>query len=263
LPRHTLNLLKAECGRGGLWVRNKRARFDYRYRQCVQLRQPTENACSLLAQRNDVLINGVEIALDLNFKNGFERDAAREFFHKHLVRRWHGSRQKIHVYQPPQQKQAAHDHSGQCRYDAARSAPNKIVVYSEDFTRITGEPDCLHIEWRTTRARATRATGIESVGDLLVFDHRRFWQKRLRLYDVDCDKLGLMMANRSEGRRHRRPKTIPRGNIRCPSEARTGEHYAQKYETTQELIHQMKPICRIHRALIPLSIEIFLPPHTS
>jgi hypothetical protein len=145
LDRHTLNLLKAQCGGGGLSVWNQRARFDHRFRQRVQLRQPTAKAFQLLAKRNGLLINAVEIALDLIFKNRFERDAAREFFHKHLVRPWHGSRQKIVVYQHPQQKQAAHDHSGQTRYDAPRSAPNSIVIYPEDFTRVTGEPDCLHV----------------------------------------------------------------------------------------------------------------------
>ena len=261
LNQHTLDLLEAECGRGGLHVSDERARFDHRFRQRVQLRQPTENALRLLAQRNDVLINGVEIALDLIFKNWFERERAIDFLHQHLVRRWHGSRQEIRVYRDRQQ--AADDDTGQCRYDAGRSAPNRIVVYPESFTRVTGELHCLHIEWRAKGVRATRAVGIKSPRDLLVFDYRRFSQQRLRLSDVDRRKLGLMIRNRSTGRRHRTPKTIQKGKFQYPIEAKTGEAYARMHETVQELIHHMKSICRTHRALIPISNEMLLPPqHT-
>ncbi len=261
LNQYTLDLLEAECGKGGLHVSDERARFDYRYCQRVQLNQPTENALPLLAQRSDVHINGVEIALDLIFKNWFEMERAIDFLHRHLVRRWHGSRQEIRVYRDRQH--AADDDTGQCRYDAGRSAPNRIVVYPENFTRVTGELHCLHIEWRAKGVRATRAVGIKSPRDLLVFDHRGFSQQRLRLYDVDRRKLGLMIRNQSTGRRHRTPKTIQTGKFQYPIEARTGEGYARMHETIQELIHHMKSICRIHRALIPISNEMLLPPqHT-
>jgi hypothetical protein len=164
LDQHTLDLLKAECGKGGLFVTNKRARFDHRLRQRVQLRQPTENALRLLAQRNDVLINGVEIALDLIFKNWFERNRAIDFLHQHLVRPWHGKHQTIKVRR---WQQAGDDGLIQGRYDAGRSAPNMTVIYKEEVTRVTGELDCLHIEWRTKGVRATRAVGIKSASTLL------------------------------------------------------------------------------------------------
>lgn len=261
LNQYTLDLLEAECGKGGLHVSDERARFDYRYCQRVQLNQPTENALPLLAQRSDVHINGVEIALDLIFKNWFEMERAIDFLHRHLVRRWHGSRQEIRVYRDRQH--AADDDTGQCRYDAGRSAPNRIVVYPENFTRVTGELHCLHIEWRAKGVRATRAAGISTPEDLLKFSHREFWQERLRLRDVDRRKLGLMIRNQSTGRRHRTPKTIQKGKFQYPIEARTGEGYARMHETIQELIHHMKSICRIDRALIPISNQMLLPPqHT-
>jgi hypothetical protein len=74
---------------------------------------------------------------------------------------------------------------GDTRYDADRAAQNGIVFYKEDHSRITGEEYCLHLEWRLNRLRAVRAAGIETGQDLLKFDHRAFWQKRLRLYEVD------------------------------------------------------------------------------
>jgi hypothetical protein len=253
LDQHTLHLIKTQCGKGGLHVSNKRAKFNRRFRQRVQLRQPTENAFRLLAQRNGILINGVEITLDLIFRNRAAKEAAADCLHQHLIRRWHGSRQEIRVRS---------DANGviQFRYDARRSAPNKIALYPEDFTRVTGELYCLHLEWRAKGVKALRAGGIKSPTDLLAFDHRAFWQKRLCLYDVDRRKLGLMIGNRSTGRRHRTPKAIQRGKFRYPIDAATGEHYARKHETVQELIHHMKSFCRIHRALIPISNEMLLPP---
>jgi hypothetical protein len=252
LKQHTLDLLKAECGKGGLHVSNKRAQFNRRFRQRVQLRQPTEKALRLLAQRNDVLINAVEISLDLVFKYWSEKSRALAFLHQHLIRRWHGSRQPIHVTKA--------DGDIQYRFDARRSAPNKIALYPEDFTRVTGELHGLHIEWRAKGVRATRAAGISSHRDLLVFDYRGFWQKRLLFYDIDRRMLGLMIRNRSTGRRHRtHEKTIKRGRFGYDTNGSTGEHYAQKYETVQELIHRIKPFCRIHRALTPISNEMLLP----
>jgi hypothetical protein len=149
LNQHTLDLLKAECGKGGLHVSNESARFNRRYRQRVQLRQPTENALRLLAQRNDVLINNVEITLDLVFKDWFEQERALAFLHQHLIRRWHRSHQPIHV--------KTKDGGIQYRFDARRSAPNKIALYPEDFTRVTGEPHCLHIEWRAKGVNASNS----------------------------------------------------------------------------------------------------------
>jgi hypothetical protein len=34
------------------------------------------------------------------------------------------------------------------RYDPSRAAPQRIVVYSEKNSRVTGELNCLHLEWR-------------------------------------------------------------------------------------------------------------------
>ncbi len=267
LDQHTLDLLKAECGRGGLFVINKRARFDDRFRQRVQLRQPTENALRLLAQRNDVLINGAEIALDLIFKDRAEKEETFDFMHQHLVRLWHGSRQEIRVYRDRQQVED--DDIGQCRYDAGRSAPNRIVVYPENFTRVTGELNCLHIEWRAKGVRATRAACINTPGDLLVFNHRAFWQKRLLFYSVNRWQLGRLIRNRSTSRRRRTPEiicetpaTIQKGKFqyRIDIEARTGEVFARSYDTVQQLIDALKRLCRIHRALIPISNKMLLPP---
>jgi hypothetical protein len=213
----------------------------------------------------------MEIGLDLIFKNRAEKEETFDFMHQHLVRRWHGSRQEIRVYRD--RRQVEDDDIGQCRYDTGRSAPNRIVVYPEDFTRVTGELNCLHIEWRAKGVRPTRAAGINTPADLLVFNHRAFWQKRLLFYSANRRHLGRLIRNRATGRRRRTPEiirktpaTIQKGKFqyRIDIEARTGEVFARSYDTVQQLIDALKRLCRIHRALIPISNEMLLPPqHTS
>jgi hypothetical protein len=100
----------------------------------------------LLAQLSDVLINRVEITLDLTFEYRPDAEEAREFFHQHWVRRWHGRSQEI--------RQCGDGNFGsQTRYDAGRSAPNQLVLYTEAHSRITGELNCLHVEWRLNRPK--------------------------------------------------------------------------------------------------------------
>ena len=232
---------------------------------------PPKTGCGGWHSARGVLINGMEIALDLIFKNRAEKEETFDFMHQHLVRRWHGSRQEIRVYRDRQQVED--DDIGQCRYDAGRSAPNRIVVYPEDFTRVTGELNCLHIEWRAKGVRPTRAAGINTPADLLVFNHRAFWQKRLLFYSANRRHLGRLIRNRATGRRRRTPEiirktpaTIQKGKFqyRIDIEARTGEVFARSYDTVQQLIDALKRLCRIHRALIPISNEMLLPPqHTS
>jgi len=60
-------LLKRACGQGGIHIDNRPARFGRGYRQRIELRQPTKKALQWLAERDDVLINRAEIALDLVF----------------------------------------------------------------------------------------------------------------------------------------------------------------------------------------------------
>ena len=58
---------------------------------------------------------------------------------------------------------------------------------------MTNEP-CLHIEFRMTGTPALRRNGFLSNANLL-FDHRAFWQPRLRFYEFDLSKLGRLVHN--------------------------------------------------------------------
>ena len=136
-----------------------------------------------MSKRSDALINILEIALDLTFDNPADADDARDYFGRHLVRRWHGKHQNVFSIEDT------------TRYDASRAAPNQIVLYSEDHSRITGELNCLQLEWRANGARAVRSAGILTPQDLLDFPFKEFWSRRLLLVDVEEERLGRYLRN--------------------------------------------------------------------
>jgi hypothetical protein len=140
------------------------------------------------------------------------------------------------------------------RYDGPRRAPNRLVLYPCEHSRVTGELDALHLEWRLGRKRAVRAAGIHTVSDLIAFDHRAFWKKRLVLADIDPGALGKVINNRNAGTRSR--------SI-TPWDLRTGRAHLNGNRTIQELLDDIRGYdiqIRIERALVRLPIEPWLPP---
>ncbi|MFZ0846153.1 MAG: hypothetical protein WAM62_10205 [Pseudolabrys sp.] len=255
LDRKTLSQLRKQCGRGGLFAANGPARFNARYRQRIELRQPSNQALQWLARRDDALINRVEITIDLTFNCLSDRDDTWEFLHRHIVRRWHGKNQEIRIVRG---EKAQNDTVG-TRYDAGGWASNKIVFYPEEHSRMTGELNCLHLEWHLKGLKAVRAARIESGRDLLDFNHRLFWQKRLRLYDVDRRRLGRLIRNRITGKKRRTCEIKQSDRYSVNIDGRTGGHISRAHETIQELIDLLKSSHRIHRALVPISNEGLLP----
>jgi hypothetical protein len=260
LDRATVDQLRSQCGRGGIYAHDRPARFDYRYRQRVELKQPTDQALHWLARRDDALINRGEITLDLVFKYRANKDEAWEFLHRHLVRRWHGKKQEIRIDRGKQKpSNGDEDGTSGTRYDAGRSAPNLIACYREGHSRITGEVNCLHLEWRLNALKAVRSIGIETGADLLEFDHRQFWQKRLLLFTADKERLGRLIRNRPHGRKSRMSRIEQFGSYKINMDKRTGDVQIRSHDTIQELIDDLGSSYRIQRALVPISNEVLLP----
>jgi hypothetical protein len=249
----TLTWLRKQCGQGGLHVDNKPAKFGARYRQRIELRQPSKEALSWLAERDDALINRVEIAVDYVFKSWAERDDFWLFLHRHSARRWHGKNQEIRLIKSD--SDAGDDVLGGTRYDAGRWAPNGTVFYPEHHSRITGELHCLHLEWRLNRLKSVCAAGINSGGDLPAFNHRDFWKKRLLLYTVDPERLGRLNRNHLLGKRNRGGPIGQIGRI----DRQTGEVIVRAHHAVQELINTQRLYYRVHRALVSISNETLLP----
>jgi hypothetical protein len=254
LTRPQLAELAHHCGKGdkgGLHYENKRARFSSEYRQIIVARRPSEMALKLLSEWDDALVNGVEIALDSVWPSEREADAAFHFFHRHLVRRYHGKTQKTRFY-----GDAATDTTGTL-YDGQRRHPNILTLYRSSYDRFTGEIlPILHLEWRANGVEALKQAGLPD--HLLDFDHRTFWEKRLLLADLNPERLGRYLRNRSLGRRARRFELNQVGRRTVNLNRRLGHLLLHKYDRLQELLdaHRRE---RVSRALRRLDNRAFLP----
>lgn len=250
-PARQAGLAELSLSCSHLHVRTRSARFSKKYRQRIDLKQPTSEAIRWLSRRS-ALINRVEVAVDYAFASAAERERAYDFLHQHATRRWHGQQQRVFI----------HPGARQTRYDAGRHSANSMVFYREPHSRMTGEVDVIHFEWRLNRLKAVCSAGISSARHMLTFDHRAFWQKRLRLLDVSEERLGRLWRNSASGRRRQKPD---------PQDARYGHLLIGCVRTehgwaVQDLIDEFRlPWFRLEYALQPLSIEAWLPPaaHTS
>jgi hypothetical protein len=238
-----LDHLEKLCGGGGLHVENGPARFDSRYLQRTEVRQPSDKAKTWLARRSDdIYINGAEFALDLCFDSQAGCDTAYAFVHRHLIRRWHGSKQEIRTYRKADER---------TRYDGPGTAPNRLVFYCEEYSRYSGALNCLHVEWRATTGAAMRSAGILSAADLLRFSHRDFWERHLLLRDVDPVRLGRLAHNYSDDDT----------SCKSPEDYREiGLAILSNYQTIQEFIDDNRAKFRIERALIHIPNDAWLPP---
>lgn len=236
-----LAALRQHCAQ--LHVGNRRARFDGNFHQRLELKQPPDAALRWIASRDDALINQIEVALDFVFANWVDRDDAYDFLDQHMVRRWHG-KQRVFI----------HAGKNKTRYDAQRSARNSLVLYRQIYSRITGELCVMHLEWRANGLHAVRAAGISPGKDLLKFDHREFWKKRLVLCRIVAeDRVGRYLHNRTHSRKRRQPDD---------RDHRTGHVICNSVGTMQEMIDKYGARFGIQRVMEKLPIEAFLPSDT-
>jgi hypothetical protein len=227
--RHPIDRIKIsqlwhQCGY--VHVENSPAPFGGKYGQRIEIKQPGEEALVWLASRRDGFINQIENSLDFIFSVAEERERTEGILHRHLIRRWHGKNQEIRV--------VGETEKGVTRYDGPRSAPNITVVYGSKPCRITGEVYCVHVDWRAKGRRAVQSIGIETEQDLLQFDHREFWRKKLMLVDIDEERLGRYIRNCSTGSRSR-------NNGRSANlDRRLGHDTLSRYDSLQELLDEYR-----------------------
>jgi hypothetical protein len=150
-------------------------------------------ALRLLAGRDSVHQNRVDIALEWIFDNEDEVNQANEFFVRYNVVKHHSRRQGIRFV-------------ARTRYTARLAAPNNLASYPDRPSKINGKP-CLRIEMRITGIQALQRAGITCIQDLINLDHKTFWQQRLRMCTVDMRKLGRIYnetrRNTKQVTRHR------------------------------------------------------------
>jgi hypothetical protein len=194
------DLLRRECP--DLYIENKIAKFDHRYRQRLQgLPQPSTAALEMLIDftGDDMLLNYGEIALDLLPPDLPTLDRLFGRFQHGFVQPWHLGKQmqfffddgvSTRRFEPGQPKRGLWFH-----------------WYADQPCRIDDHPFCLHMQGRVQGAQLVRSRlGINRPSDLLQFDFLGFWRKRLRLYRIDFERLGRFDANRCSGSTRRKPR---------------------------------------------------------
>lgn len=250
LDRLTLRKLRKECGKGGLFHEIGPSRFKSHFRQRIEFRQPSDFVLKRLAHFDDCLINRLEAAIDFIFACPTDRDDAYEFFHRHMVRRWHGCNQEIRAYCAEEGKPIrASIEESESRYDAGRWVPNRITSYKESYSRATGELYCLHVEWRANGVRACRRAGIRTPVNLVEFDHRAFWDRRLLLLDIEPRKIG---------RRVRKKGNLNWGG-NSNLDGKIGGIFLNSVDTLQELLDEYGAALRLGRIAKRFECESWLP----
>lgn len=239
----TCEQLRKHCGH--VYLEYNPARFDFTYRWRLDVKQPAEQAFEWIATRADALINRADFAIDWCLHSSDEQAELQQLIETHKARRWHSEKHGVRYY--PGKAQTV--------YDAPRWAKTVLAIYRDPVSRISGELFTYRIEWRSSGVRALRTCGITTPQDLLNFDHRKFWQRRLVLFTVEKEKLGRYVANRTK-RGKRRTAEMSKGvNL----DKRRGHVLLSSVRCMQELIDRYRRPFRIVRPLQRIDVTNLLP----
>ena len=114
---------------------------------------------------------------------------AYRFTCKHHVKLYHRT-----------QKVAFVGERGCTRYSGPRKAPNVMVVYCDKPSKVTGEYNCVHFDWRIKGFDALCRAGIKSIRHWLNMDKRKFWSERILLRQFNLNRLGEVHRSWYTGR---------------------------------------------------------------
>lgn len=157
-------------------------------RQRLILTQPSEACLRFFAARDGTELNRVELALDIitPFASQLKQWASVGFLQRH-----HG-RREITIFPGDNFRMA----------DLGCRGRN-FQAYDDKPSKVYGETDCFHLEAKITGVAALRRLGINSVSDLLTFNHARFWQRHFIIAKIDMARLGRYHANCCDGTKRR------------------------------------------------------------
>jgi hypothetical protein len=180
----------------------------YPFAEQLQLICADREACEFLARRDDRSSNAtgempnrdrrssqiiyLEIALDMILPDERTLCAAFAALKRCLVQKWNGKHEPIEF-----------DNGGMST--GRRWNGRYITAYRSKPSPVTGEVNCLHIEYRICSAGAVRKVEVESSTDLPTFDYVAFWEEYLDLREVDIEHLGRHRLNKCEKSRRQRP----------------------------------------------------------
>ena len=191
-------VLRRHCTR--LKVKVGQMKANARWKLRLMMFQPTLECLQLLAvavgRDVNTLLTYIEIACDvpastkaesLRMRDCFLADASIHYQRQKVLRNrtcWYYGRRTSAI-------------NGQRR-------GNVLTIYADRPSKINNAKPaenaspCLHIEWRATGSAAIEAANLVTLTDLIAFDHKSFWNTRLRMYKLPClTDLGRLLATAS------------------------------------------------------------------
>lgn len=173
--------------------------YNARWKAAIDLFQPTRECLDLLqitlGARVAVQLEYVEIAIDLVFP----------LSHSQLIRKLRRAFMAAAV--PQYHRREAVLEKGTTWYFERRSRPDGrkrphvLAVYADRPSKLnnrtvtTGDPACLHIEWRASGVDSLMKLGLATLADLAKFDHAKFWPQHVFLYGLPSKTvLGRILA---------------------------------------------------------------------
>jgi hypothetical protein len=200
IPRGVIMAMTATCGdvvfkpipmmykSGTAWVEH------HHWRQSLKIFQPTIKTFQILQDwlpdPSVYLITAAEVTLNFLVDNFDQAEKIQSFLESHLVMRWHGK----HIQNPL-------DSGTYWRQRNQGKTPGQNMVIYKDSCKHTGKP-AAHLEWKLYKSQTLRRHNIDSITDLINFDHLSFWQDKLVLYRIKpghINKLGMALSNRHLG----------------------------------------------------------------
>ena len=157
-----------------------------RYRQQLDLHQPTAEALQLLATLDGLLINYVEVTREWVLADEAQKANWLKLFQHGFRQPWHGK------------MQGQQDDEGATTRRTPPDEPRRghwYHWYSDHASKLTGELPCFRFEGRHEGAQAVRSIGIHTPHDLLAFDFDSYFAKHIRLYETDLARLGRYHHN--------------------------------------------------------------------
>jgi hypothetical protein len=205
--------LRRDCP--DLWCDTCVAWFDYRYRQRLQLPQPSTATLKTLTEYSGdtALLNYGEFALDLLPPDRSTLNDLVAALFNSFAQRWHLGKQikwypagfTTRPFEPDRPKRGYWFHG-----------------YWDEPCRIDGHKHCVHMQGRVQGAALLRRFGIHRPSDLLSFDLPNYWQDQLRLYRVDYERLGRFDSNRRHHSRRTKPELKQWGKVTNNRDAQRG-----------------------------------------
>ena len=151
------------------------------------------------------------------------------------------------------------------RYTGRRRAPNVMVTYKDRHSKITGEINTVHFDWRIRGPALSQLIAKEeekyfTLKDLNVMDHRQFWQQRLLFYQVKARELGRQYRYKVEGRQRRGLILFYCNNrFSYDVDKRYGDQMIRVWRSTQRIIDHCKKQFEVRNCLQPIPVLHLLP----